>query len=210
VRNLGLYFSAALVLTSIGCASSEQQGQDDQLEASQQQGEQGAENQADANAEQGEGENFQAQQAENGEEVNNAEDEEFAQQNSGQEVEGQQLNNAALDTDEADQLTNNGSVNQATTGQSANEIPAEPLDPAAMPAAPAAAPSGNGMVKYAPGPVEVFDQPNGKMIGQFQTGDHPLVYEDNGWSRTADGRFVNQNALTNKGVGRPRDAGIWQ
>jgi hypothetical protein len=194
-------------LLALACESTQEtQQQTDELETTQDEGEQEqlAENEGQEENFQGQGEDFQGQQG-NGEFVNNAEDEEFAQQTNGQEFQGEQINNAALDTDQADQLTQevpDAPLNPAA-GQSANEIP-----PAAEPTAPM--PMGGGIVKYAPGNVEVFDQPNGRMVGQLQTGDHPLVYDENGWSRTSDGRYINQNALSVKGVGRPRDPGIWQ
>jgi hypothetical protein len=60
---------------------------------------------------------------------------------------------------------------------------------------------GKGKVKYANRQVTRHSSPNGPVVGEFEQGEHPLVYQNGNWAELNDGTFVKGNGLSDKGVG---------
>ena len=60
---------------------------------------------------------------------------------------------------------------------------------------------GKGKVKYATRQITRHSSPNGPVVGEFEQGEHPLVYQNGNWAELNDGTFVKGNGLSEKGVG---------
>lgn len=72
-------------------------------------------------------------------------------------------------------------------------------------------PDGRGKVRYVKRPIQKFSKPGQGPVGTLDTGDHPLVVkEENQWNQLSNGTFVDQQELSDEGIGRPRKSRIWQ
>ena len=60
---------------------------------------------------------------------------------------------------------------------------------------------GKGKVKYATHQLTRHSSPNGPVVGEFEQGEHPLVYQNGNWAELNDGSFVKGNGLSEKGIG---------
>ena len=122
----------------------------------------------------------------------------------------------------------NGAALADIGGDKPADAPATP-PPAATAPAPAAAPdtslaraaaspftnphmnwAGKGKVKYVTRSITKHAQPNGPVVGEYETGDHPLVFQDGNWVELNDGSFVKGNGLTDKPTGRNHRKQLWQ
>lgn len=65
-------------------------------------------------------------------------------------------------------------------------------------------PDAKGRVKYVVTTATVHAQPNGPVVGEMATGDHPLIVRESNWAETQDGRYIRATNLSDQGVGRPR------
>jgi hypothetical protein len=221
IKNVAtVIISVALVAA---CETTDQQQVDiDEIENSEEFGEEQGNNFADENANNENGfennensndtgnnqfanDDFANDDFDNNEFVNNAEESEqedqfafFNDQGQQQTEQAELTNNAELDLDPLSE--NQGALNEELlAGQSANEIPSA-----------AFAPASGGLVKYAIANVSIYDGPDGQIVGSLEQGDHPLVYTEAGWFKMFDGRYVMETGLSATGVGRPRNSGNWQ
>jgi hypothetical protein len=60
---------------------------------------------------------------------------------------------------------------------------------------------GKGKVKYVNRQLTRHSSPNGPVVGEFEQGEHPLIYQNGNWAELHDGSFVKGNGLSEKGVG---------
>jgi hypothetical protein len=60
---------------------------------------------------------------------------------------------------------------------------------------------GKGKVKYVTRQLTRHSSPNGPVVGEFEQGEHPLIYQNGNWAELHDGSFVKGNGLSEKGVG---------
>lgn len=101
------------------------------------------------------------------------------------------VDNAAMGSDLAPQST------EAATDTAAQT----PVGPTTAP-----------IVKYVPGTgADIYTQAGGtEIVGKFNQGDHPLVWDNGEWARLSDGKFVQNSALTTNPVPRPKRPAQWQ
>jgi hypothetical protein len=69
---------------------------------------------------------------------------------------------------------------------------------------------GKGKVKYVTRQVTRHAAPNGPVIGEFEKGDHPLIYQNGNWVELHDGSFVKGNGLTDQAVGYGKGRKPWR
>ena len=69
---------------------------------------------------------------------------------------------------------------------------------------------GKGKVKYVTRQLTRHSSPNGPVVGEFEQGEHPLVYQNGNWAELNDGSFVKGNGLTEKGVGYKKSKPTWR
>lgn len=69
---------------------------------------------------------------------------------------------------------------------------------------------GKGKVKYVTRQVTRHSAPNGPVVGEFEKGDHPLIYQNGNWVELHDGSFVKGNGLSDQGVGYGKGNKPWQ
>jgi hypothetical protein len=225
---LAMFLAASMTL--VGCASTQEQQQEEAVESSP---EEGAANDAvkEANGLNG------------GEGINNATggdvlDGEVGEQSGNVPLPGN--NNQALIANEplntpptqsnapittgdtglpnsapsADELLPNTPIN--TLPPAADALPpaanlAQETPPASEPLAPVAPlPSGEARVKYAKQKLQKRNAPNGEVVGELERGDHPLVLKESDWSQLSNGTYVEDAALTTEGVGREPVPNDWR
>lgn len=117
------------------------------------------------------------------------------------------LNETDLNADYQAQDFTQYEANAPLLGQSANEIPGN-----------YAAPDGKqtsasitaGIVKYATRRVDILSQNDGIIVGFFEKGDHPVVYEGENSPEFSDGTQANWTAFTEAPIGRQRKQGDWR
>lgn len=63
---------------------------------------------------------------------------------------------------------------------------------------------GRGKVKYVTRRATKHASPNGPVVGEMETGEHPLVYQDGNWVELSNGTFMKGNSMSDKGVGYER------
>jgi hypothetical protein len=69
---------------------------------------------------------------------------------------------------------------------------------------------GKGKVKYATRHITRHASPNGPVVGEFDQGEHPLVYQNGNWVELNDGSFVKGNGLSDKAVGYSKGKASWR
>jgi hypothetical protein len=69
---------------------------------------------------------------------------------------------------------------------------------------------GKGKVKYATRSITRHASPNGPVVGEFEQGEHPLVYQNGNWVELNDGSFVKGNGLSDKAVGYDKGKANWR
>lgn len=63
---------------------------------------------------------------------------------------------------------------------------------------------GKGKVKYITRKATKHASPNGPVVGEFNVGNHPLVYQDGNWVELSNGTFVKGDSTTDKPIGYER------
>jgi hypothetical protein len=219
-----------LAFVSTSCASTDQQGYDENYgdnfgnnyggEGNSDEGNNASANEGNDYAEEGEGNNYS--EGVNNESYNEFENgEQVALQNEGNKAAtdegyGEYTNNAEESPD--DLLANNSGLN--LSGNTANPavdaeaapvnaaVDAPALDAPVNVAAPM--PSSGGIVKYIRETTNILNSPNGQMVGTASRGEHPVVWDEGNFHRDSRGRYIPSTALSPSGVGRPRDGGSWR
>lgn len=115
-------------------------------------------------------------------------------------------------------LTNDAGLNAPAGNVPPANMPAgAPTNAAATPAAPIGppvtgfGPDGRGKVRYVRRPTQKYSQPGQGPAGSLDTGDHPLVVKEQGqWNQLSNGTFIDQQELSDEGIGRPRKTRTWQ
>ena len=69
---------------------------------------------------------------------------------------------------------------------------------------------GKGKVKYVTRQVTRHSAPNGPVIGEFEQGEHPLIYQNGNWVELHDGSFVKGNGLSDQAVGYGKGNKPWR
>ena len=69
---------------------------------------------------------------------------------------------------------------------------------------------GKGKVKYVTRQVTRHASPNGPVVGEFEQGEHPLIFQNGNWVELNDGSFVKGNGLSDKGVGYAKGKQNWR
>jgi len=74
-----------------------------------------------------------------------------------------------------------------------------------------ARPASGGTVRYVlKGGAKAYNQPHGKIVRNFEQGDHPLVSADGEWVRTSDGTFVSSSDVTTRPIPRAKSPKPWR
>ncbi len=68
---------------------------------------------------------------------------------------------------------------------------------------------GKGKVKYVTRQVTRHSAPNGPVVGEFEKGDHPLIYQNGNWVELHDGSFVKGNGLSDQATGYEKGKQPW-
>ncbi len=207
VRNVSILLTGAALMLSTACSSSQQD--EEELEVSNEQNQQGnlgEDDAAEGNGQENSENEFENEQGEQGADVNSETGNEFENENGGQ----QEAENTGENIDPT--LDNTGGGNQAVNTSA-------PMNPAAMAApvaAPAAAPATSerspvpgGRVRYVKSSIQVVNAPGGSPVFTLETGDHPVTWEENGWLRISTGAYVPVDAMSDKGVARPNQGKGW-
>ena len=141
------------------------------------------------------------------------------------------INQAATPLNQS--ATNLAATGLNTTNTTAPTNAAVPLNTTAIPAEPTPAPAaevknsnaradaspfknphmnwpGKGKVKYATRSITRHASPNGPVVGEFEQGEHPLVYQNGNWVELHDGSFVKGNGLSDKAVGYSKGKPNWR
>ena len=183
----------------VGCSG--QQGQEENLETTQQQGEDmGQGNAPNANAEQN-GAPAEADAAANGADINSATTDDAAQLDA-------TLNGGGAANAASPDAPTNGAAQSNTAAAGGGSTTAAP---SASPAAGGPqAPVAGGRVRYVKeGGVQVMSAPGGAPVFTLEQGDHPVTWEENGWLRLNTGMYVPADSLSDRGVGRPNNGRSW-
>jgi hypothetical protein len=102
----------------------------------------------------------------------------------------------------------------ANSANPAAALPASAEAPAAQPAAaiPGILPTDGSRVKYAKRKLQKHSQPGGtgQVVGELDRGDHPLVIKDADWSQLSNGTFVENEGLSEQGIGRKAEPSSWR
>lgn len=69
---------------------------------------------------------------------------------------------------------------------------------------------GKGKVKYVTRQLTRHSAPNGPVVGEFEQGEHPLIYQNGNWAELNDGSFVKGNGLSEKAIGYNKGKANWQ
>lgn len=69
---------------------------------------------------------------------------------------------------------------------------------------------GKGKVKYVKRQITRHATPNGPVVGEFEQGEHPLVYQNGNWVELNDGSFVKGNGLSEQPIGYNKGKQTWQ
>lgn len=69
---------------------------------------------------------------------------------------------------------------------------------------------GKGKVKYVTRALTRHSAPNGPVLGEFEQGEHPLIFQNGNWVELHDGSFVKGNGLSEKAVGYSKGKKSWQ
>lgn len=69
---------------------------------------------------------------------------------------------------------------------------------------------GKGKVKYVTRALTRHSAPNGPVLGEFEQGEHPLIFQNGNWVELHDGSFVKGNGLSEKSVGYSKGKKSWQ
>lgn len=67
-----------------------------------------------------------------------------------------------------------------------------------------------GIVKYIRETTSLLNSPNGQPVGSAMKGDHPVVWDEGNYHRDSKGRYIPSSVLSSSGVGRPREGGSWR
>lgn len=204
-RKVSILLTGAALVFSTACSSSQQD--EEELEVSNEQNQQGnlgEDDAAEGNGQENAENEFENEQGEQGADVNSETGNEFENENQ------QVAENTGENIDPT--LDNTGGGNQAINTSA-------PMNPAAMAApvaAPAAAPATSerspvpgGRVRYVKSSVQVVNAPGGSPVFQLETGDHPVTWEENGWLRLSTGMYVPVDSMSDKGVARPNQGKGW-
>lgn len=230
----GLTFISNLSLIALiaftGCSSSQQGQQDEPVNG--QQGENSAEDQQLENPSL----NGNAKKTAEGESMNNATAPATNNFSGANPANGASVNNALLDNPAITNPTavplnqstpintGNPALANGATPPASNAVP--PPNNAAAPAPAAEAPKtgnvermnaspftnpqmnwpGKGKVKYVTRRTTRHAAPNGPVVGEMDTGDHPLIYQNGNWVELHNGTFIKGNSMTDKPVGYERRA----
>ena len=101
-----------------------------------------------------------------------------------------------------------------TTPQTVNPVASSDAAGARAAASPFSNPQmnwpGKGKVKYVTRPLTRHSAPNGPVLGEFEQGEHPLVFQNGNWVELHDGSFVKGNGLSEKAVGYNKGKKAWQ
>lgn len=186
----------------VGC-SGQQQGQEENLETTQQQGEEMGQNNApNDNIEQG-AVPSEADTAATGADINSATTDDAAQ------LDATLNGGGAANTASADALSNGAAPSNTASAGGGNTAAAAPTAPAPAAGGPQA-PVAGGRVRYVKeGGVQVVNAPGGAPVFTLEQGDHPVTWEENGWLRLNTGMYVPADALSDQGVGRPNNGRSW-
>ena len=190
------------LLNLLGCSDDQQQfdqnfaQQQGQEESEQEQAEDGETNQesnelddasqsiiedASENSSELLGNSYQ-EEGEEGESLNNSTENEFEESNESAEMPA------------VDQAVDETSAGAAAGSQQMQEATYTP----------------GGRVKYVTSSSTVYSDKGSAPSGQLEQGDHPLVFEEGEWSRTADGQYIDAASLTDAPVGRYELPAVWQ
>lgn len=180
-----------------------QQSQDENLEATQQvgnQGDLGKDDAADGNGQENLVQDTSSPDASAGADVNSVTTDDTAQLN------------ATLNGGAGDALAGGGAAAPLNAAAPVAPTSAAPAMPAAS--GPAAggeqAPVAGGRVRYVKeGGVQVVNAPGGSPVFTLEQGDHPVTWEENGWLKLTTGMYVPVEALSDQGVGRPSASRSW-
>lgn len=66
---------------------------------------------------------------------------------------------------------------------------------------------GRGKVKYITRKVTRHASPDGPVVGEFNVGNHPLVYQNGNWVELSNGTYVKGNSTSDRPVGYKRSHG---
>ena len=124
-------------------------------------------------------------------------------------------NNATPPTNNAAAAATNGNSNIANAAPTSAAPPAPQAEAAKPPvswdrmnASPLTNPQmnwpGRGKVKYVTRRATKHAAPNGPVVGEMETGDHPLIYQNGNWVELQNGTFIKGNSMSDKGVGYER------
>ena len=69
---------------------------------------------------------------------------------------------------------------------------------------------GKGKVKYVTRTLTRHSAPNGPVLGEFEQGEHPLIFQNGNWVELHDGSFVKGNGLSEKAVGYDKGRKGWR
>ena len=153
--------------------------------------------------------------------LNNAPDESFATSQSQQaDATAEKTGNAQTQTAsatpaQADNAVATPAANVPQTKDhsavaSAAPVAAAPSQAAGAPAV--SAPQPGGVVRYVPtSGTSTYASPTDKsVVSSLERGDHPLVWTEGEWARTADGKYVPASALVTQPVGRTKAPNPWK
>lgn len=177
---------ASVLALYTGCSGSQQE--DENLEATDENGDKSNENLGQDDAAEGNGqENY----------VDNNEGKDNAQ--------GAATNSATEQLDST--LDNQGATPPVNTAATNTATPPAP-PPAA--AGGEGSPVPGGRVRYVKaGGVQAVNAPGGQPVMMIEQGEHPVTWEENGYLKIANGVYVPVDAMSDKGIARPTTAGGW-
>lgn len=127
------------------------------------------------------------------------------------------LNNTTQALNEGNPATSPNASLAETPTESETAQPQTVAQPASVDSRAAASPftnpqmnwPGKGKVKYVTRQVTRHSAPNGPVIGEFEQGDHPLIYQNGNWVELHDGSFVKGNGLSDQAVGYGKGKKPW-
>ena len=68
---------------------------------------------------------------------------------------------------------------------------------------------GKGKVKYVTRKATRHASPDGPVTGEFNVGNHPLVYQDGNWVELSNGTYIKGEATSDKPIGYERSHGTY-
>ncbi len=219
VRKVSFLLTGAAIVLSTACSSSQQD--EEELEVSNdqnQQGNLGEDDAAEGNGQENSGDEFENEQGEQGADFNSETGNEFENENGGEQLTnnmGEDMNPTLDNTSGGNQVINTADPMNTNTGamaaMSEPAAPAAPAEPStiATPAASERSPVPGGRVRYVKSSTQVMNAPGGSPVFTLETGDHPVTWEENGWLRISTGAYVPVDAMSDKGVARPNQGKGW-